>query len=113
MFQEAIATATDVKLAVPGARFYLLCEWLDMTPISTKATTVDEVIILRGKRLASNVRAAFASSASREAKRAWYAKFLSDNPIRLDGVLRFVGHLRGLLDTTQPREEDVLTRGYF
>ena len=32
MFQEAAATALDVKLAVPGAKYYLLCEWLDMLP---------------------------------------------------------------------------------
>lgn len=32
MFQEACATARDTKLAVPGARYFLLCEWLDMTP---------------------------------------------------------------------------------
>ena len=32
MFQEACATAHDVKSAVVGSRYYLLCEWLDMTP---------------------------------------------------------------------------------
>lgn len=30
MFQEAAATALDVKSAVPGANYYLLCEWLDI-----------------------------------------------------------------------------------
>lgn len=35
MFQEACATAHDVKAAVSGAHYYLLCEWLDMAPLST------------------------------------------------------------------------------
>lgn len=56
MFQEGAAMALDVKTVAPGARYYLLCEWLDMTPISTVTTAIDEVIILRrAKRLASNV----------------------------------------------------------
>src|SRR5208283_200181 len=47
MFQEACATAHDVKTAVPGAKYYLLCEWLDMTPLSTAPTDIDEALILR------------------------------------------------------------------
>lgn len=113
MFQEAVATAHDLKTAVVGARYYLLCEWLDMTPISTKTTSIDEVIILRGKRISSNVRSAFASRVERRKQRRWYEGFLSDNPIQLDRILRFVGHLRALFDTTQPAEESVLMRGYF
>ena len=41
MFQEANATAYDLKLALPNSRYFLLCEWLDMTPISTVATSID------------------------------------------------------------------------
>ncbi len=33
MFQEATATAHDIKTSVPGARYFLLCDWLDMTPL--------------------------------------------------------------------------------
>ncbi|HRF93977.1 MAG TPA: Bpu10I family restriction endonuclease, partial [Aggregatilineales bacterium] len=57
MFQEASATASDLKLSVPSAKYYLLCEWLDMTPISSSTTAIDEVLILRkAKRLPSNIR---------------------------------------------------------
>ena len=50
MFQEAVATAHDVKSAVPGAKYFLLCEWLDMTPTSSAPTDIEEVIILRKAR---------------------------------------------------------------
>jgi hypothetical protein len=63
MFQEAAATAHDLKTAVVGARYYVLCEWLDMTPISTATTDIDEVIILRGKRLPSARREKHATAA--------------------------------------------------
>lgn len=113
MFQEAIATAHDVKIAVPGSRYFLLCEWLDMTPISTTATDIDEVLILRGKRIASNVRSKFSSGANRKENRDWYLDFLSKNPIRLETVLRFVQHLEAAFSTPEPEEDDVLKKGYF
>ncbi len=113
MYQEVVATAHDVKVAVPGARHYLLCEWLDMTPISTTATDIDEVIILRGKRMPSNIRSKFAGSVNRKKERDWYLNFLSQNPIRVERVLRFVNHLRTLFEATEPEENEILQRGYF
>jgi Bpu10I restriction endonuclease len=114
MFQEACATAHDVKSAVSGARYYLLCEWLDMTPVSTAATEVDEVIILRkSKRLGSNVRSNFGSVKGRKEYRAQYIKHLTDNPLRGEMFQRFLGHVRGLLQSEAPVERDVLSKGYF
>jgi hypothetical protein len=113
MFQEAIATAHDIKVAMPGAHYYVLCEWLDMTPISTRATDIDEVIILRGKRLGSDTRSKYASSKVRKERKAEFAAFLEKNPVRLDSILRFVGHLRSLFEATEPEEDAVLTKGYF
>ncbi len=73
MFQEACATARDTKLAVTGAKYFLLCEWLDMSPVSTATTEIDEVIILRmAKRLNSNVRAKFSTAANRQKARDEY-----------------------------------------
>ncbi len=103
MFQEASATAHDVKSAVSGARYYLLCEWLDMTPVSTAATDVDEVIILRkAKRLASNIRGNFGSVKGRRDNRDRYIKYLTDNPLRLEMFQRLLGHVRGLLQSEAP-----------
>jgi hypothetical protein len=114
MFREACATAHDVKSAVSGARYYLLCEWLDMTPVSTAATDVDEVIILRkSKRLGSNVRGKFGSVKGRKSYRAQYIKRLTDNPLRVEMFHRFLGHVRGLLQSEAPVERDVLSKGYF
>jgi len=81
MFQEACATARDTKFAVAGARYYLLVEWFDMTPLSTGATDIDEIIILRkAKRLSSNIRREFATSAGRKARRKEYVDHLNAAP---------------------------------
>jgi hypothetical protein len=114
MFQEACATAHDVKSAVSGARYYLLCEWLDMTPVSTAATDVDEVIILRkSKRLGSNVRGNFGSARGRREYRTRYIRHLTDNPLQVEMFQRFLGHVVGLLQSESPVERDVLSAGYF
>lgn len=114
MFQEASATAHDVKSAVSGARYYLLCEWLDMTPVSTAATDVDEVIILRkAKRLGSNVRAKFSTAQGRRDCRELYVKHLADNPLRIEMFQRLLEHVRGLLQSEAPVESDVLSNGFF
>lgn len=114
MFQEACATARDTKLAVTGAKYFLICEWLDMTPVSTATTDIDEVIILRkAKRLNSNVRAKFSSSAARKTARDEYKAFLNANPFRVEMFERFIDHVRGLLKDKPPEEKQVLNQGYF
>ena len=112
MFQEAASTALDVKTIVPGAKYYLLCEWLDMTPISTTSTAIDEILVLRrAKRLSSNVRSSFATAEGRRSKRELYLHHLRDNPFSIETFERFVAHIRQLV--TSNDEHDVLSRGYF
>lgn len=114
MFQEAFATAHDTKQAVAGARYYLLCEWLDMSPQSTAPTDIDEIIILRkAKRMNSNVRANFSTAASRRTRRAAYVAFLEANPFRVEMFARFLDHVRELIRNEQPEETSVLATGYF
>jgi hypothetical protein len=115
MFQEAAATAGELKRASSGSKYILLCEWLDMTPINTKLTAMDEVIVLRRcKRLASNVRKDFASVAGREKAREWYEKFLDDNPLSLEGFKRLVFHLNECFPAEEhDSAELILERGYF
>ncbi|MFH9088091.1 Bpu10I family restriction endonuclease [Streptomyces sp. NPDC017673] len=113
MFQEASATSHDLKVAVPAARYYLICEYLDMTPISTAGTDIDEVLILRGKRLGSHKRKEYSAAAKRKKLRSEYLDFIEGNPIRYDVVQRFVDHLRSLFEAKDPNEEDVVAKGYF
>lgn len=112
MFQEAGATALDVKTAVPGAKYYLLCEWLDMTPISTSTTAIDEIIILRKcRRIAADVRGQFNTVEGRKRYRDSYIEFLKAHPFPPDTLARLVNHIRALFH--DDAEDSVLERGYF
>ncbi len=112
MFQEAAATALDVKTAVPGAKYYLLCEWLDMTPISTTTTAIDEIIILRrARRLPSDIRAHFNTIQGRRQHRTTFLQHLEANPLSVETFSRFLNHILNLV--SDETEGDILTRGYF
>ncbi|MDO8682154.1 MAG: Bpu10I family restriction endonuclease [Armatimonadota bacterium] len=114
MFQEACATAHDVKCAVTGAKYFLLCEWLDMTPVSTAPTDIDEVIILRkAKRVNSNVRHAYSTFTGRQAGRQIYKKYLLDHPLSVDMFERFIEKISRLIKNEDLIEDDVLELGYF
>lgn len=115
MFQEASQTAAELKRAVPGSRYILLCEFLDMTPITTKLTSIDEVIVLRkAKRLASNIRAEFATTTGRKRARGAYVEYLDRNPLQKVCFERFVQHLNDCFPEKEEDAEDVvLGRGYF
>lgn len=115
MFQEAAATAGELKRATTGSRYILLCEWLDMTPISTKLTAIDEVIILRkAKRIGSGIRSNFSTVEGRQASRQWFSDFLQQHPLSLEGFQRFIHHLNECFPIGDCEGEDyVLVRGYF
>jgi|ERR1017187_7456860 hypothetical protein len=113
MFQEATATARDLKAAVTGAKYFVICEWLDMTPLSTAATDIDEVLILRGRRLGSHVRKNFDTHSRRQANRDEYISYLKTNPARLEVFQRIVQHVRHIFSDDLPIESSVLERGYF
>ena len=114
MFQEACATAHDVKAAVSGARYFMLAEWLDMTPLSTAPTDIDEILLIRkAKRTQSGVRRLYSGAAGRSRGRVAYEKYLVENPFRPEVFERFVTHIRGILKSEAPIERDVLSRGYF
>lgn len=114
MFQEATATAHDVKSAAPGAKYFLLCDWLDMTPVSTAPTDIDEVLILRkAKRISSNVRSSFSTHAGRMEKHDWYRGFLLSFPFSVDVFQRFIAHIERLINNEDPVEANVLEDGFF
>jgi hypothetical protein len=86
-----------------------------MTPINTKLTAMDEVIVLRkAKRLASNVRASFSTNVGRTKSRETYGEFLDEHPLSVDGFRRFVWHLNECFPSEEHDAQDViLHRGYF
>ena len=114
MFQEASATAYDLKLALPNSRYFLLCEWLDMTPISTAVTAIEEVIILRkARRLSADVRRHFSTAVGRVTHRETYRQHLTDHPLAPDAFRRLLSHVERLLGDGNENEEDTLARGWF
>ena len=114
MFQEAAATSNDIKTTVKGAKYFLLCEWLDMTPISTATTDIEEVLILRkAKRMSSNIRKNYSSYEGRSTNRDKYKKYLIDNPYYGDVFNRFIEHIFNLFEEEVLVEESVLDVGYF
>lgn len=114
MFQEANATAHDVKTAIPGSKYFLLCEWLDMTPVSTASTDIDEVLILRkAKRISSSIRRHYSTFAGRMANAEEFRNYLTNNPYDVGVFSRFLDHIETLLSDENPGEDSVLTDGYF
>lgn len=114
MFQEAAATAHDLKLALPKSRYFLLCEWLDMTPISTSVTSIEEVIILRkAKRLSSSIRRSYSTAQGRRTARSDFVRFLDQHPFVPAAFQRFLKHISDLLGESTVNEDMVLGRGWF
>lgn len=114
MFQEACATAHDLKMAVSGAKYFLICEWLDMTPLSTAPTDIDEVLVLRkARRIGSHIRKNYSTYKGRMENREQYISILQNNPLNIDVFRRFIDHVRKLINDKAPVEADVLNNGYF
>jgi len=114
MFQEATATAHDVKTAIPGSKYFLLCEWLDMIPVSTAPTDIDEALILRkAKRISSNIRKNYSTASGRAQNSQSFRGYLEQNPFDVDVFKRFINHIEGMLNDEDPEENSVLSDGYF
>ncbi len=115
MFNEGLETSRALKQAVSSSRYLLICEWLDMPPIDTKLTEIDEAIILRkAKRLGSGFRERLDSARGRQAARAQFVKYYDDHPLRLDLFKRIVMHLNQVFPPSIDLDETtVLDRGYF
>ncbi len=114
MFQEAVATSRDLKTAVPASLYFLVCEFLDMTPVSITATQIDDVLIVRkAKRMSSNVRQEYRTPELRKQHRAEYAEFISRYPYYPDVFQRMIDKIQSHIDDTNPEPDRVLKRGHF
>jgi hypothetical protein len=115
MFNEGLETSRALKQAVSSARYLLICEWLDMPPIDTKLTDIDEAIVLRkAKRLGSGFRERLDSVAGRRAAREEFVSYYDAHPLSLDGFQRILMHLNRVFPPAiELDEQTVLERGYF
>ncbi len=101
-------------LAVPNSKCFLLCEWLDMTPIGASATAIEEVVVLRrAKRLAADVRRDFSTARGRKANRAALQEHLAQHPLAASLFRRFLDHVDRMLGDAQRSEQEVLSIGWF
>jgi hypothetical protein len=82
MFNEGQEASRALKQAVASARYLLVCEWLDMKPIDTKLTSIDEAIILRGRRPGSGFRDQLDSVEGRRRVRTQFVKHMDEKPRR-------------------------------
>jgi hypothetical protein len=114
MFQEAVATSRDLKIAVPSSLYFLVCEFLDMTPVSITSTHIDDVLIARkAKRMSSNIRQEYRNAKERRERRDEYVRFLESSKYHADVFQRMIDKIQRVLDETDPELESVLKKGYF
>ncbi|MCT7970200.1 Bpu10I family restriction endonuclease [Laspinema sp. D1] len=114
MFQEAVATSRDLKIAVPSSLYFLVCEFLDMTPVSITATQIDDVLIVRkSRRISANVRQEYKNPEARQRYRQAYADFLDASKYYPDVFQRMIDKIQTLIDDTSPGIDRVLERGHF
>ncbi len=114
MFQEAVATSRDLKMAVPSSLYFLVCEFLDMTPVSVTPTHIDDVLIVRkAKRMSSNVRQEYRSVKERKAHRKEYVAFLESAKYYPDVFQRMIDKIQRVVDAADPETDAVIKNGYF
>lgn len=114
MFQEAVATSRDLKIAVPSSLYFLVCEFLDMTPVSITSTHIDDVLIVRkAKRMSSNVRQDYKTAKDRKAHRDEYITFIDTSKYYADVFQRMIDKIQSVADDADPTADKVLKRGHF
>lgn len=104
MFQEASGTATRLKHGCPMAKYFVIAEFLDMTPEDVRLTDIDNVFLLRGVRRLSPAQRGDAEA---------IAECHTRHPVRGDVLWRFVEEMQALVDAVWYDPSSVLQRGAF
>jgi hypothetical protein len=104
MFQEASGTATRLKQGAPMAKYFVIAEFLDMTPEDVRLTDIDNVFLLRGVRRLGP---------SQRADAAEIERCHRENPVRGDVIWRFVEEMGAFVDAVWYDPTTVLQRGSF
>lgn len=114
MFQEAVATSRDLKMAVPASLYFLVCEFLDMTPVSITSTHIDDVLIVRkAKRMSSNIRQEYRSFRDRQTHRDDYVVFLDASKYYSDVFQRMIDKIQRMANDVDPSADKALKQGHF
>jgi len=104
MFQEAAGTAARLKQGCPHAQYYVLNEYLDMSPEDCRLTAVDNVYLLRhAKRLPFGKRNDYD-----EVRRQRDA-----HPIDAEIVVRFVENIEEFVNAIWYDPNAAIVRGSF
>ena len=104
MFQEAAGTATRLQHGCPIAKYFMVAEFLDMTPEDVRLTDIDNVFLLRSvRRLGPSERG------DPDA----IARCHRNHPIRDDVVWRLVQEMQAFVDAVWYDPASVLERGSF
>jgi hypothetical protein len=104
MFQEASGTATRLKQGCPMAKYFVVAEFLDMTPEDVRLTDIDNVFLLRASRRLGPQQRGSAEKVE---------KYHRENPIRADVIWRFVQEMQSFIDAVWYDPSTVLERGSF
>ncbi len=113
MHQEAISTATDIKKILPTSKYFLICEYLDMKPISSKGSSIDSVLILRkAKRLSSDIRKNFNTKQGRDKYSHKYKEYIHSNKIQTDVIYKLFDTISEVVSKNK-NLNDYLRKGFF
>lgn len=104
MFQEAAGTATRLKQGTPMAKYFLLVEYLDMTPEDPRSTDIDNVFLLRHARRLSVEKRDVLEEVKRQRE---------EFPIDYQVIWKFIEEIQAAVYATWLDEKEVLQRGSF
>lgn len=104
MFQEAAGTAARLKQGCPVARYFVLVEYLDMTPEDCRLTSIDNVFILRKTR-----RLPFEKRDNIKEVQLQRNQFPIDDTV----VLKFVWEIQNFVNSILYDPDEAIKRGSF
>jgi len=104
MFQEAAGTASRMKQGCPFAKYYLIVEYLDMTPEDVRLTAIDNVFLIRKARRLPFEKRTHIPSVRAQRK---------DSPIAEEIIWRIVEEIQNTVSSVWYDPREVLRRGTF
>lgn len=104
MFQEAAGTAARLKQGCPISKYYLLIEYLDMTPEDSRLTAIDNVFLLRRTTRLPFEKRSVLEYVERQHK---------EHPIDSEVIWKFTQEIQRFIGSTWYDPNQALKRGSF